>query len=193
MLDQLLGLDKTIFLALNSSGASSFWDAFWMIYTKSIHWIPFYAFLAFLMFKKSNTKMFVLTLVVIALMIAFTDQITNVFKNGFQRPRPCYSEDLKGLMILVKSWCGSPFGYFSGHSSNSIAIAVFSGLVLRYKYKYAIYGLIVWAIFMGYSRIYIGVHYPLDVLSGFIFGCFSGYLFYELNNYLQSRFTLVGK
>jgi undecaprenyl-diphosphatase len=191
MLEQLLELDSSIFLALNSSGTSSFWDAFWMIYTTKTYWIPFYVLLAFLMFKKLNTKMFVLTLVVIALMITFTDQITNVFKNGVKRPRPCYAEDLEGLMVLVKSSCGYAYGYFSGHSSNSMAVAVFTGLILRYKYKYAIYGLIVWAIFMGYSRIYIGVHYPLDVLSGFIFGGVSGYLFYRLNNYLQTRFTLA--
>ncbi len=192
MLEQLLELDKSIFLALNSSG-SPFWDSFWMIYTTKTSWIPFYAVLLFLMFKKLNTKMFFLTLVVIALMITFTDQITNLFKSGVQRPRPCHDSGLESLMVLVKQSCGGAYGYFSGHASNSMVIAIFSGLVLRYKYKYAIYGLIVWAIFMGYSRIYIGVHYPLDVLSGFIFGGISGYLFYRLNNYLQSRFTLIEK
>lgn len=191
MLEQLLEFDTNLFLALNSSGTSVFWDKFWIIYTTKFYWIPFYAVLLYFMFKKFNAKTFVLTLAVIALMITFTDQVTNLFKNGIKRPRPCYVEDLEGLMVLVKSYCGYAYGYFSGHSSNSMAVAIFSGLILKHKYKYVIYALMVWAIFMGYSRIYIGVHYPLDVLSGALFGGLSGYLFYKLNNYLHSRFTLV--
>ncbi len=190
MLDQLLQYDTELFLYLNGLGTTT-WDSFWLFYTAKFNWIPFYGLLAFLMYKKSNTKMFVLTLVVIALMITFTDQITNLFKNVLvKRLRPCHVDEIVQSMRLLKSWCGGQYGYFSGHSSNSMAVAVFSGLMLRYKYKYLIYILIVWAFAMAYSRIYIGVHYPLDILSGMLFGAFTGVLFYKLDKYLQSRFQL---
>ncbi|MBL7561058.1 phosphatase PAP2 family protein [Olleya sp. YSTF-M6] len=190
MLDQLVQYDKELFLFLNNLGSTS-WDAFWVFYTDKVHWVPFYVILLFLMYKKLNTKMFVLTLVVIALMILFTDQVTNLFKKVLvKRLRPCHEDELVQAMRLLKSWCGGQYGYFSGHASNSMAVAIFSGLMLRYKYKYLIYFLIIWALAMAYSRIYIGVHYPLDVVSGMIFGALSGYLFYKLDKYLQSRFQL---
>ena len=192
MIEELIYQDQELFLYLNSLGTQT-WDGLWMAYTTKFNWIPFYAILVYLMFKKYNTKAFLVMLVVIAFMITFTDQITNLFKSGFGRPRPCHQEGVMEYMRLVKSHCGGAHGFFSGHASNSMAVAIFAGLMLRYKYKYAIYGLIIWALGMGYSRIYIGVHYPLDVISGATFGAISGYLFYSLNNYLQSRFNLVSK
>tara|TARA_Y100001963_G_C6646782_1_gene383704 strand:- start:86 stop:658 length:573 start_codon:yes stop_codon:yes gene_type:complete len=189
MLEQILELDKQVFLFLNNLGNPS-WDGFWMFYTDKLHWIPFYAVLFFFMYKKRNDKSIILTAVVIALMILFTDQITNLFKYGLKRPRPCHEADLIDVMRLVKSWCGGAYGYFSGHASNSMAVAIFTGFMLKYRFKYLIFFLIIWSIAMGYSRIYIGVHYPLDVLSGMIFGGLSGYMFYRFESYLHKRFTL---
>lgn len=192
MIEQLLQYDKELFLFLNNLGTET-WDGFWMFYTTKFNWIPFYVLLAYLMYKRLGTKMFVLTLLTVVLMISFTDQVTNLFKHGFERLRPCQEESLNGLMRLVKSSCGGKYGYFSGHSSNSMSVAILVGLMLKDRYKYLIYLLIIWSLAMGYSRIYIGVHYPLDVLSGFIFGALSGYAFYKLDKYLQTRFTIAKK
>ncbi len=189
MLEQLLQYDKELFIFLNGLGSET-WDGFWMFYTTKINWVFLYVILAYLMYRKLNTKMFVLTAIVIILMVSFTDQVANLFKAGFKRPRPCHEADIIDVMRLVKSWCGGQFGYFSGHASNSMAVAVFSGLILRYKYKYLIFVLLLWAALMSYSRIYIGVHYPLDVFSGMVFGAVSGFGFYKLDKYLQRRFTL---
>ena len=90
---------------------------------------------------------------------------------------------------LVKSSCGGRYSYFSGHASNSMAVAVFTGLLLRNKYKYLVFLMLFWAALMAYSRIYIGVHFPLDVLSGMFFGAISGFIFYRLISYLKTRFT----
>lgn len=189
MLEQLIELDKELFLFLNGLGTPT-WDGFWMFYTTKINWIPLYVLLLFLMYKRLNTKMFILTLIVIALMITFTDQVTNLFKHGFKRFRPCHEPGVAEAMRLIKLGCGGQYGYFSGHASNSMAVAVFTGLMLREKYKYLIFILLFWAFAMAYSRVYIGVHYPLDIVSGMLFGALSGFGFYKLDKYLQRRFTL---
>lgn len=188
MVDQVIQYDKELFLFLNSLGTPT-WDGFWIAYTTKFNWIPFYALLLYLIFKNLNRKTFFVSLIVITLMIVFTDQVTNLFKDGFQRLRPCYDEETKNLLRLVKSSCGGKFGYFSGHASNSMAVAVFAGLLLRNKYKYLAFLLLFWAALMAYSRIYIGVHFPLDVISGMIFGAFSGWVFYKILRYIQSKFT----
>ncbi|NRA92327.1 MAG: phosphatase PAP2 family protein [Psychroserpens sp.] len=159
-----------------------------MFYTTKYNWAPFYAILLYLIFKKLDTKLFLYTLLLIVLMIVFTDQITNLFKKVLvMRLRPCYNSEIQDVLRLVKSSCGGKYGYFSGHSSNSMAVAFFVGLMLRSKYKFLFPLLIIWALAMGYSRIYVGVHYPLDVLSGALFGAFSGFLFYKLFGVLDKR------
>ncbi|MEO8933866.1 MAG: phosphatase PAP2 family protein [Xanthomarina sp.] len=187
MIDQLVQLDTEVFLYLNNLGSPR-WDAFWMFYTTKFYWIPFYALLLYLIFKEHNPKTFLAILVVVALMITFTDQVTNVFKHGFERLRPCHQEGVKEVMRIVRKGCGGQYGYFSGHASNSMSLAVFVGLLLRHKYKYLIFIMLFWSALMGYSRIYVGVHYPLDVLCGFIFGALSGLMFYKLIKYLQINY-----
>ena len=190
MLEQLVNFDTELFVYLNSLGSET-WDGFWMFYTTKFNWIPFYALLLFLMFKKLDLKVFLYTLIVIALMVAFTDQITNLFKKVLvMRLRPCYNTEINDIIRLVKSSCGGKYGYFSGHSSNSMAVAIFMGMMLKSKFKLMPVILIIWAVAMGYSRIYVGVHYPLDVLSGMLFGAFSGYLFYKIFLTIQEKITL---
>lgn len=188
MLDQILQWDTDVFIFLNSMGRES-WDAFWLAYTSKFNWIPFYAVLLYLIFKQMQLKPFLVTLVAVALMILVTDQVTNLFKNGFHRLRPCHLAELVDSMRLVKARCGGQYGFFSGHASNTMAAAIFIGLTLRKRFKYLIYILIVWAILMGYSRIYIGVHYPLDVLLGMLFGLITGFSFYRINRYVGTRLT----
>ena len=188
MLDQLLHYDTELFLYLNNLGSPA-WDGFWLTYTKKTLWIPFYALLLFLIYREWGKKPILVTVALVALMIVFTDQITNLFKYGFERLRPCHVEALMGKMRVVREGCGGWYGFFSGHASNSMAAAIFAGLMLRKTSKYIIYGLVIWAMAMGYSRIYIGVHYPLDVVCGMLFGGFVGLLFYKLNLYVINMKT----
>ncbi|WP_455170578.1 phosphatase PAP2 family protein [Aegicerativicinus sediminis] len=191
MIEKLLEFDTELFIYLNNLGSTN-WDAFWMAYTTKFNWIPLYAILLYLLYKQLGLKPLLVTIVVVAVMVLFTDQITNLFKHGLQRPRPCQLDELADKIRLVKSSCGGRYGYFSGHASNSMALAVFIGFMLRYRFKYLKWILIVWAFLMAYSRVYIGVHYPLDILSGMIFGAMCGYGFYKINLYLIKKFVSVG-
>lgn len=85
---------------------------------------------------------------------------------------------MEGLVRLVKEGCGGKYGYFSGHASNSFALAVFYSLILKSRFKKSPFLLICLASMVSFSRIYLGVHYPLDVISGIIFGALVGFIFY---------------
>jgi undecaprenyl-diphosphatase len=114
--------------------------------------------------------------------------MTNVFKRGFERPRPCRAEGVMDQMRFIAVRCGL-YGFFSGHSSNSMAVAVFAGLLLRPYFKNLIFILLFWSAVVAYSRIYVGVHYPLDIVCGLAFGAMGGFIFYKLARYLLNRFV----
>lgn len=185
MIDQLLEYDTELFLFLNNLGSES-WDQLWLLITDKLTFIPLYALLLFLIYKKFGLKSLLVIAVVIALMITFTDQLANVFKRNFERPRPCGEAGLIDKIRFIAVRCGK-YGFFSGHSSNSMAAAVFAGLMLRPYYKNLIFILLFWSAIVAYSRIYVGVHYPLDIVCGLIFGAISGFLFYKLALILVKR------
>jgi undecaprenyl-diphosphatase len=184
MLDKLLSLDSRLLLFLNGLGSEKF-DGFWLIITKQQYWVPFFLVLLYVIYKKIGTKQFLYVVLFIALILVFTDQITNVFKNGFQRLRPCNSPDINTIMRIVKT--SGSYSFFSGHASNSMAVATFIYCLTRKYFKY-IYLLFLWPLVFAYSRIYLGVHYPLDVLCGYLFGILSGYTFYKLHQYFQKKY-----
>ena len=187
MLEQLLQYDTELFLYLNNLGSER-WDTLWLIITNKFSFVPMYAILLYVIYKKMGLKTLLILVLVIAAMITFTDQITNLFKHGFQRPRPCREEDLQDIMRFIAGGCGR-YGFFSGHSSNSMAAAIFAGLLLKPYYKHLIYFMILWSFIVAYSRIYVGVHYPLDIICGLTFGAFAGWLFYKLQIILRRRFV----
>lgn len=186
MIEYLLEYDTELFLFLNNLGSTT-WDGLWLIITNKLAFIPLYALLLFLLYKNYGLKSLLVFVVVIALMITFTDQITNVFKRTFMRSRPCGEDDLINQMRFIAVRCGK-YGFFSGHSSNTMAAAVFAGLILKPYYKNLIFILLFWSAIVAYSRIYVGVHYPLDILSGMTFGAISGFAFYKLTKYLLKRY-----
>ncbi|WP_224489411.1 phosphatase PAP2 family protein [Robertkochia flava] len=187
MLDQLISWDKEVFLFLNGWGTPA-WDPFWLFITDKWSSIPLYAALLVINFYFLGKKKGIIVLVCVALMIAATDQLANVFKYGFERLRPCYDPDLQDMVRLVKASCGGKFGYFSAHSANSFALAVFFSLGFRKYLRVLPVFLLTWAAMVAYSRIYIGVHFPLDVLTGFGVGLINGSVFYRLYLWLSVKF-----
>lgn len=187
MLEQLLQYDTELFVYLNSLGSES-WDWLWLIITNKWSFVPMYVFLLFLIYKKIGLKPMLIMIVVIALMITFTDQITNIVKRSVLRFRPCACDEIKDTIRFIAERCSSNRSFFSGHASNSMAAAVFGGLILRPYFKNLVFVLLFWAFIVAYSRIYVGVHFPVDILCGMIFGAISGWLFFRINSKVQKRF-----
>lgn len=179
MLEELLQFDKELFLYLNGLGNAS-WDTFWQFISNKFSAIPLYLFLLIVSYQKLGAKRTVLLVVSVALLITVSDQLSNFFKYGVARLRPCRDEEIANIMRLVKSYCGGKYGYFSAHASNSFAIAIFFGSMLRDKIRFFAFFLIIWATLVAYSRIYIGVHFPLDVITGAGIGTLLGWIFVKL-------------
>lgn len=183
MLDKVIDLDKSLFVFLNNLGSEPF-DAIWLLITNQLNWIPFFLLLLVILYKKIGQKQLLLLLLIVAVMITFSDQITNLIKNNVQRLRPCNDEELKGLIRVVKS--SNTFSYFSGHAANSTAAMMLIFLILKQHYKYS-YLLFLYPLIFAYSRIYLGLHFPLDILSGYIFGSFVGILFYTIYRKITNK------
>ena len=180
MLEEILRIDTELFLYLNNLGASSF-DGFWMfLSSKASNIIVYIAFLEFFFRRKGFKSYKIKTLDIIYIvsivlvMIIISDQSANIFKDSFQRLRPCYDELIKDSVRLVKEGCGGKHGFFSAHASNSFSLAVFFGLLFKDFSKYPIYFTLIFASLISYSRVYLGVHYPLDIIFGALFGMING-------------------
>ena len=182
MFEEILKLDSKLFLFLNNLGTTKF-DIFWLSLSKIEANILMYLFLILLFFhiKKLSPKFLYIfyLLFVIALMITITDQGANFFKDSFQRLRPCYNESIIDSLRLVKENCGGKYGFFSAHASNSFSLAIFFGLLFKNRIRYMIIITIVYASLISYSRIYLGVHFPIDIIVGSSFGIFVGFIMYS--------------
>lgn len=177
-MEQILEWDKDLFLYLNNLGSPK-WDAFWNIITTKWYSIPVYVLLLYLLFKKVGWKSTVMALILTAILITCTDQLANIFKHGFERLRPCRQEGVMEKSRFVAERCGS-FGFFSAHAANAMAIAIFIGSILSKYFKYSFPLLLIWVFLVSYSRIYLGVHYPGDIITGIIIGGILGLIAYRL-------------
>lgn len=184
MLERIIDLDKSLFIFLNNLGSQPF-DGIWLLVTKQFNWAPFFLILLYILYKKIGLKSTGIALITIALLIAFTNEITDLIKFSVQRTRPCNDEEIKHLIRIVKA--SDTYSYFSGHAANSTAAMMFVFLLLRQYYKYT-YLIFLYPLIFAYSRIYLGLHFPLDIISGYIFGSITGILFYKLYQFAIRKF-----
>jgi undecaprenyl-diphosphatase len=166
-------IDHTFFLFLNGYHNPFFDDVmFWI--TKGLLWVPLSLFFLFFVVRKYKWNA-LLIVVVAALMILVSDQLCNLAKESFQRLRP---SNQPGLMVhIVEAYKGGTYGFYSGHATNSFCVAVFLIVLLGRNYWYVTVPAFLWSLVMSYTRIYLGVHYPGDILAGWIAGGIIGYLF----------------
>lgn len=183
MIDILLKWDSQLFLFLNGLH-SPFWDPIMIFASGKLTWLPLYLLLIYFIARKYQWKT-LWWLLAITIVIVATDQISaGLFKNGFQRLRPCHTPELQNYIHLVGK-CGGQYGFISSHAANTFGVAVF--LSFLFSKRWVTYSLLVWAAFVSYSRIYLGVHFPGDVICGAIVGAGIGISLWLPANYLINR------
>ena len=189
MIENLLNLDREFLIYLNNLGSNN-WDFVWLILTDKLTYTPFFLLIIYFIFKNFSIKQSLFILLSIAFLILFTDQFTNLVKDYFQRLRPCRDDTLNLLLRSIDVRCGK-YGFFSAHASNSIAVSVFLYKLFNTKRLTGLnYFLLSWVVVFSYSRIYLGVHYPLDIMFGLIFGLIFGILGYKI---LESSLLIGSK
>ena len=168
-------LDSRLFLVLN--GLHTGWlDTVMVSIIKMWLWIPLYILLLFLVFKQYGKRGW-WVLLAVALVILCSDQLSaHVCKPLFHRLRPCFNPELEGLVHLPNGLPGGKYGFVSSHAANTFAVATFLTATLRKSRRWIGWVLFSWAFISSYSRIYVGVHYPGDILAGAVLGVLIGLL-----------------
>ncbi len=164
-------IDEYLFKLINAIGWNDM-DHFMILISSKWIWIPLYIFIIYKIYQKFPEQIFKILLSIVALIFLADFGSVHLFKEVFERLRPCHVLD--GIRIV--DGCGGQYGFISSHASNSFAIAFFVSLLFRKKIIFIL--LFSWAVLIGFSRIYLGVHYPFDILGGMFWGLFVSLLIY---------------
>lgn len=172
MLETIKSLDESLFLFLNGQH-NTFFDPLMWLFSAKLFWGPLYVWFLWLLYKK-YPKHYWTVLITIALLIVISDQLCNLSKESVMRYRPSQEPHLQTLVHTLNGYRGGAYGFYSGHASNAFAIAFFMISIVARERKYIIVVSILYAALTAYSRIYLGVHYPGDILIGAIIGAMLG-------------------
>ncbi|RZJ48434.1 MAG: phosphatase PAP2 family protein [Chryseobacterium sp.] len=173
-MEEIILEDKKAFLYLNNLGDTPF-DQFWILISGTFIWIPLYIIFCYFLYKNFKLKSLLYILLFVAIGVTISDQLASIFKYGVARSRPCHDPSLQSYMRAVK--CGGQFGFYSAHASNTFFLASYLSFLLKDKLKWFPYVIFVWAVIVAYSRIYLGVHFPIDILVGAFVGILLGAVF----------------
>ena len=189
MLDKIIYIDQEVFLYFNTFH-SPFWDSVMYWVSHPLFWIPLYLFFFYILFKKFGMKKMLIMIVLIGVTFALTDLISvELFKKVFQRLRPSHEPKLEGLVHLVDNYRGGKWGFVSSHASNVFGLATLIFLFLGKRIKRIGFWIFLWAAVVSYSRIYLGVHYPLDLICGGFLGISIAIIIYGLAKQFKLKLT----
>lgn len=185
----LSDIDARLLLIVNSAHSPFFDSVMWCISGRWI-WVPFYAVLAYLLFRRMSWKRASICLVTIGLIILAADQTcATLIRPEIGRLRPAnLNNPLSSFVHVVNGYRGGRYGFPSCHAANTFALAVFMSLVIRHKWFTVM--MFSWAFVVSYSRMYLGVHYFGDLFCGATIGSLFAVLFYYLQNYLFKRLNI---
>lgn len=181
-------LDKNIFLFLNGLH-NGFFDQVMYCISEKVTWIPLYALLLFLIFRRYRWMGLVILLLVVV-QVTLSDQLSVLMKNTFMRPRPCHEPALEGLVHIVRGYCGGKYGFVSSHAANTFALATFMTFLLGDKLRWMLPLMFTYSGLNAYSRIYLGVHYPGDVIFGALLGVLIGMFVWLLWKWINRLFPI---
>ncbi|MGD9930784.1 MAG: phosphatase PAP2 family protein [Mangrovibacterium sp.] len=185
-IDTITQLDQDLFFFFNGKH-SPFWDIIMSLFTRTEYWALLYLTILGFIIRKYRAKAVVI-LVLLAVSIVICDQFSGLIKDATQRLRPSHDPAIQHLVhnVLTK---GGLYSYFSAHAANTFAVATFTSLLFR-RVPYGIF-IFLWALMVSYTRIYLGLHYPLDILTGILFGVLTGWALFKLLIFVENRFLLL--
>lgn len=167
MIEYLIKTDIDLFLYLNSIH-SAFFDTLMYLISGKATWIPLYLGVLFFSYKKFGAKKTAFMFLAFLLLLLLSDQVSvHLFKFQFKRLRPCFDLRIADIVHTVKM-PGGLYGFVSSHATNSFAFALLAALF--FKNKYFTMSILFWAAIVSYSRVYLGVHFPADIIAGAILG-----------------------
>ncbi|MEP7236718.1 MAG: phosphatase PAP2 family protein [Ferruginibacter sp.] len=174
-MQQLINFDKAFFKLVNGEWTNSFFDWIMPWLRNSLVWLPLYIFL--LLFVIINFKKYGLWILLFAIItVAFTDGISSkILKPYFGRLRPCNDPDMMSMVRFLLNGRPGNGSFTSSHAANHFGIAMFLYTILKKYFGKWMWLFFVWAFFICYAQVYVGVHYPFDILGGAVLGCLIGY------------------
>lgn len=176
MFDRILEWDRETFVYLNNLGVEKY-DAFWSTVTKFPPWIPLLLLFIVLFFVKRPRREAFMMIGTLLVMVLFVTTLTDLTKEVVARLRPNNDTAINTVIRILRRPSG--YSFFSGHASSSFAITTMVVLFLRDRFKW-VYLFYLWPILFTLSRIYVGVHFPIDLMVGTLVGIGTAWLFYRL-------------
>lgn len=177
MLDWLKSIDTELLLKINSLHSDFLDKIMWQI-SGQVMWIPFFALIVFLFFKKCKKQAFI-ALIFLIFAVGLSDFVSvHAFKEVFKRLRPTHNPAIENIVHIVNNYRGGNYGFVSSHAATFFSLSMFSSLIIKNKY-FTILAFLIAAI-IAYSRMYLGVHYPGDILGGAILGIIMSFITYQI-------------
>jgi undecaprenyl-diphosphatase len=186
LFETIIQKDKELLIFLNNLGSEQ-WDPFWLVITNQLYWTPLFLFVFYIIIKSFGWKRGGVMILAMIVLVAFSDQFVNLIKDSTARLRPNNDPEIKAsLRTLINP---QSYSFISGHATTSTFFAVFVALLLRNKYKYS-YLILLFPLVFAYSRLYLGVHFPIDISLGILTGVLLANIYYFCFKKLDDKLFL---